>query len=103
MRELNRKARIILRLFEDELVEDIKTSFKVDVIISRSAVAALSFTYAAIGGEIIETFTLGERAYVLARVPIGLHSPMVGHTVGEVAEEQDVTVVCYNCGRTLNY
>ena len=101
VRELNRKARIILRLFEDELVEDIKTSFKVDVIISRSAVAALSFTYAAIGGEIIETFTLGERAYVLARVPIGLHSPMVGHTVGEVAEEQDVTVVCYNCGRLL--
>jgi Trk K+ transport system NAD-binding subunit len=100
-RELNHRARIILRLFEDELVEDIKTSFKVDAIISRSAVAALSFTYAAIGGEIIETFTLGERTYVLTRVPIGQHSPILGHTIGEVAEEQDVSVVCYNCGQTL--
>jgi Trk K+ transport system NAD-binding subunit len=99
--ELNRRARIILRLFEDEIVEDIKTSFKVDVVISRSAVAALSFTYAAIGGEILETFQLGERAYVLTRVPIGWHSPILGHTVAEVAEAQDVTVVCYNCGRTF--
>ncbi|HXW00545.1 MAG TPA: NAD(P)-binding protein, partial [Anaerolineae bacterium] len=81
-RELNRRARIILRLFEDELVEDIKTSFKVDAIISRSAVAALSFTYAAIGGEIIETFALGERTYVLTRVPVGQHSPILGHTIG---------------------
>ncbi|MBE7469451.1 MAG: NAD-binding protein [Anaerolineales bacterium] len=100
-RELNRRARIILRLFEDELVNDIKNSFKVDAIISRSAVAALSFTYAAIGGEIIETFTLGERNYVLTRVPIGPHSPILGHTIGAVAEAQDITVVCYNCGRTL--
>lgn len=100
-RELNRRARIILRLFEDELVNDIKTSFKVDAIISRSAVAALSFTYAAMGGEILETFTLGERSYVLTRVPVGLHSPMLGHTIGEMAEAQDVTVVCYNCGQTL--
>ncbi|MFN8458581.1 MAG: NAD(P)-binding protein [Anaerolineae bacterium] len=55
-RELNQQARIILRLFEDEIVDDLKTSLQVDAIISRSAVAALSFTYAAIGGEIIETF-----------------------------------------------
>jgi Trk K+ transport system NAD-binding subunit len=101
VRELNEHARIILRLFEDELVKDIKTSFKVDVIISRSAVAALSFTYAAIGGEIIETFTPGERAYVLARVSIGFHSPLLGCTIAEVADAQDVTVVCYNCGQTL--
>ncbi|NJN98650.1 MAG: hypothetical protein HC875_33445 [Anaerolineales bacterium] len=100
-RELNRRACIILRLFEDELVNDIKTSFKVDAIISRSAVAALSFTYAAMGGEIIETFTLGERSYVLTRVPIGLHSPILGHSIGEVAEAQDVTVVCYNSGQSL--
>lgn len=100
-RELNRQARIILRLFEDEIVEDLKASLKVDAIISRSAVAALSFTYAAIGGEIIETFQLGERVYVLARIPLDVTSPMLGRTIAEVAEAQDVSVVCYNCGQTL--
>jgi Trk K+ transport system NAD-binding subunit len=34
-------------------------------------------------------------------VPIGQHSPILGHTIGEVAEERDVTVVCYNCGQTV--
>jgi Trk K+ transport system NAD-binding subunit len=101
VRELNHRARIVLRLFEDEIVKDIKTSFKVNAVISRSAVAALSFTYAAIGGEIIETFGLGERTYVLSRVPITSHSPILGHTVAEVADAQDITVVCYNCGRML--
>lgn len=100
-RELNEQARIILRLFEDEIVDDLKASLKVDAIISRSAVAALSFTYAAIGGEIIETFQLGERAYVLARIPLDVTSPMVGRTIAEVAEAQDVTVVCHHCTRTL--
>jgi Trk K+ transport system NAD-binding subunit len=101
IRELNSQARIILRLFEDEIIDEIKAHFKLDAVISRSAVAALSFTYAAMGGEIIETFQLGERAYVLARIPLDATSPMVGRTIGAVAEEKDVTVVCYNCGRAL--
>ena len=100
-RELNSNAQIILRLFEDEMVEAIRASFKVDAVISRSAVAALSFTYAAMGGEIIETFALAERAYVLARIPLAPTSPLVGQTIAAVAEAQDVTIVCYNCGRTL--
>lgn len=100
-RELNPRIRLIMRLFEDEIVQDIKANFQLDAIISRSAVAALSFTYAAIGGEIIETFQLGERAYVLARIPLDATSPMLGRTIAEVSDEQDVTVVCYNCGSTL--
>lgn len=101
IRKLNRQARIVLRLFEDELQEDIKTSFTVDSVISRSAVAAMTFTYAAIGGQIVETFELAERTYVLAQVPLGPTSPMLGRTIGEVAEEQDVTVVCHNRGPVL--
>ena len=101
VRKLNPQARIILRLFEDDLMDEITVKFKVDVAISRSAVAATTFTYAAIGGEIVETFNLAGRDYVLAHVPLGPTSPMLGRTIGEVAEEQDVTVVCHNRGHTL--
>ncbi len=101
VRKLNGRARVILRLFEDELEEEIKANFKVDAIISRSAVAALSFTYAAIGGKIVETFELADQNYVLAQVPLDPTSPMLGRTIGEVAEEQDVTVVCHNRGPEL--
>ena len=101
VRKLNSKARIILRLFEDELCETIKASFQIDAVISRSAVAALSFTYAALGAEIIETFELGQRSYVLAQVPLEAASSMLGRTIGEVSEEQDVTVVCHARGQQL--
>ncbi len=100
-REMNPRGRIVMRLFEDDIVEDIKASLKVEAIISRSAVAAISFFYAAIGGEVIETFQLGERAYVLAKIPLTESSAVVGRTVGEVAEEQDVTIMCYNRGSTM--
>lgn len=102
VRRLNRRARIVLRLFEDELVEDLLANFEVNAIISRSAVAALSFTYAAVGGKIIETFELGDqKSYVLAQVPIDPTSPLLGRSVGQVADEQDVTVVCHNRGAAL--
>jgi Trk K+ transport system NAD-binding subunit len=96
IRKLNPKARIALRLFEDELKDQIKAKFKLDAVISRSAVAATTFTYATIGGEIIETFKLADQEYVLARIPLGPTSFMLGRTIGEVADEQDVTVVCHH-------
>ncbi len=101
IRKLNPQVRLVLRLFEDELEEEIKVNFKVDAIISRSAVAALSFTYAAIGGKIMETFELDDKSYVLAQLPLEPTSPMVDRTIGQVSKEQDVTVVCHNCGPEL--
>jgi len=101
IRRLNQHARLVLRLFEDELVEDIRINFNIDAIISRSAVAALSFTYAAIGGKIIENFELAGQNYVLAQVPIDSTSPLAGRTVGKIANEHDVTVVCHNHGTKL--
>jgi len=101
VRKLNPKARIILRLFEDDVMDEIKDHFKVDEVISRSAVAATTFAYAAIGGEIVETFKLAQRDYVLAHVPLGPSSPVLGRTIGDVADEQDVTIVCHSRGQTL--
>lgn len=101
IRKLNPSARILLRMFEDELMDDIQAKFSLDAVISRSAVAALTFTYAAIGAEIIETFKLADRDYVLAQVVLESNSPMVGRVISEVADERDVTVVCHTRGPTL--
>jgi voltage-gated potassium channel Kch len=84
VRRLNRRARIILRRFEDELEEDIKANFKIDAVISRSAVAALSFTYAANGGKIMEGFELNDQTYVLAQVPLESFITQAGLPGGNV-------------------
>ncbi len=89
----NPSARVVLRFFEDEIVDAIRKSFDVDAVISRSALAAVSFAHAALGVEIIETFHLGVQTYMLVRVPLDENSPLQGRTLSEVGEREDVTVV----------
>ncbi len=101
VRRLNPRARIVLRLFDDELAEDIKANFDVAAIISRSASAAMSFAYAAVGGKVVESFDLDEQSYVLTQLPLSASSLMINQTVGQVAQEQDLTIVCHNRGSTI--
>jgi Trk K+ transport system NAD-binding subunit len=101
IRRLNPRARIVLRLFDDELAGDIRNNFGVDSIISRSAVAALSFAYAAVGGTVLETFNLGIRNYVLSQLTLVAESPLLTLPLGQLADEKDVTIVAHHNGRQL--
>lgn len=100
-RQLNPKARFVLRMFEDELAADIKKLFELEAVVSRSAAAALSFAYAAIGGVVIETFALEHKTYVLAQFSLEMNSPLLGQTVGQVGADRDLTVVCHYRGATV--
>ncbi len=70
VREMNPKARLVLRLFEDEIADEIQKGFDIKSVLSRSAIAAQAFAHAAIGLEILETFNLGEQPYFLAKIPL---------------------------------
>lgn len=93
--ELNPRARIILRLFEDEIAETLSATFDVAAIISRSALAAVAFAHAALGLEIVETFQVGDQEYVLTWLPVKAGSPLVGRTVTAFCEAQDVAPVLF--------
>jgi len=91
--ELNSRARIVLRLFEDEIAETLSATLDVAAIISRSALAAVAFAHAALGLEIVETFQVGDGEYVLAWLPVKAGSPLAGRTVAAFCEAQDVAPV----------
>jgi Trk K+ transport system NAD-binding subunit len=93
-RELNPQAQIILRLFEDEIAGDIADQFHIKSVLSRSAIAAQNFAYAALGLETVETFSLGTETYVLAEIPIMPYSSLIDQTVLRVSRERQMTVVC---------
>lgn len=94
VREINPQARIILRLFEDEIADALQPTANLEAILSRSAVAATAFAHAATGIQVLETFDLGESAYLLAELLLRNDSPLLGHTLTEIAASQDITVVC---------
>ncbi len=93
VREMNPHARLVLRMFDEEIAQLVGPKFEVDAVLSRSAIAAVAFAHAAVGIEVLESFALEGQNYVFARVPLYRGSPLVGCTVGEVARGRDVTVV----------
>ena len=95
VRALNPQARIVLRLFEDEIAETLSANFDAAAIISRSALAAIAFAHAALGVEIVETFLLGGRSCVLFWAPAPPDSPLVGRTVADFCAERDVAPVLH--------
>jgi len=95
VRELNPHARLVLRIFDDEIAQSVAAAgagFQVDAVLSRSAIAALTFAHAAAGAPVLESFRLGEQDYVLAQLALQDGSALVGRLVGQVTHELDVTV-----------
>lgn len=101
VRELNPNAKIILRLFEDEIAGTIQEHFEVAATLSRSALAAQAFAYAALGVEAIETFIMDDQVFVLTEVPIHSLSPLANKRVDEIEASFTATVVCVFCGAEL--
>lgn len=98
VRELNPQARIVLRLFEDSIADEIQATFDVKAVISRSAVAAAAFAHAAIGMEVLETFDLKDHTYFLTKLTLDVTSPLVGTRLGATADAYDVTFICMERG-----
>ncbi|MDF1512772.1 MAG: NAD-binding protein, partial [Anaerolineae bacterium] len=73
VRELNPKAEIILRLFDDDIADEIKSTYNIKTILSRSAVAAQTFAYTAMGMDVLETFQTANQTFVLAELPLPAH------------------------------
>ncbi|HOT92812.1 MAG TPA: NAD-binding protein [Anaerolineae bacterium] len=94
VRELNPQARIVLRLFEDSIADEVQETFNVKAVISRSAVAAAAFAHAAIGMEVLETFDLRDKTYFLTKLTLEATAPLVGMALGTMADTYDATVVC---------
>ena len=91
---LNKDAHIILRLFEDEIADDIRGRFQVNTVLSRSAIAAQAFAYAALGVSVLESFQVDGATYVLAEIPISSASPFRSQSLGTIARTNQATVVC---------
>jgi len=99
---LNKDAHIVLRLFEDEIADDIRGRFQVETILSRSAIAAQAFAHAALGVAVLESFQVDGATYVLAEVPISSASPLRSQSLGTIARANQATIVClYRDGRLL--
>jgi len=91
-RELNRQAKIVIRLFDETLATKVAGAFSMPTI-STSQVAAPAFIAAATGRKIYQGFQLAGEYVHLTDMTISPAGALVGRTVGDVQSDKRINVV----------
>jgi voltage-gated potassium channel len=97
-RDLNPRARIVLRLFDESLAVKVRGAFAMPAI-STAQVSAPAFIAAATGRSVYQAFQLGGEHLHLTDLKISDDGKLAGTTVGTLQAEIKVNVVMYR-GRT---
>ncbi len=102
-RDLNPKARIVLRLFDESLAAKVRDAFSIPAI-STALVAAPAFIMAATGKRVYQAFQLGGRNLHIVDLIVYEAGRLVGRTVGQVQRAQLVNIVMHSgaAGANIN-
>jgi Trk K+ transport system NAD-binding subunit len=89
-RRLNPKIRVVMRLFDDDLVRKVEDAFQFEAF-STSSLSAPAFAAAALDACIKTSFDLDEQMVVVGEVTVA--APLAGLTVAQVQDELGVRVL----------
>lgn len=94
-RDLNPRARVVLRLFDESLAIKVRGAFAMPAI-STAQVAAPAFIAAATGRRVYQGFQLAGEQLHLADLTVATDGELVGMTVGSLQAANRVNVVMYH-------
>jgi Trk K+ transport system NAD-binding subunit len=94
-RDLNTKAQVVLRLFDESLAAKVRGAFAIPAI-STSRVSAPAFIAAATGRRIYQDFQLAGQMLHLIDMTIASGSGLAGQTVGAIQKALAVNVVMHS-------
>jgi Trk K+ transport system NAD-binding subunit len=93
-RDLNRDAKIVIRLFDETLATKVAGAFAMPTI-STSQVAAPAFIAAATGRKIYQGFQLAGEYVHLTDITISPSGRLVGRPVGDIQTDKRVNIVMH--------
>jgi Trk K+ transport system NAD-binding subunit len=91
-RSLNPTIQVVLRIFDDDFAESLHKQFGFKAF-SATGMAAPAFAAAAAGVDITYPLTIEGQPLSLARFNLVAHSALVGCTIAEIEERDDVSIV----------
>lgn len=97
-RSLNPDVRIVVRMWEDSFVHEIKGFLNVADVLSATNLAAPSFAAAALGVEITQTMTIDGEQFSMLRFEVQRGSFMEGKAIGALQEDEDIDIVLHGNG-----
>ncbi len=92
-RSLNTRARILVRVFDEQFANQIENQFGIDLVFSASTLAAPAIAGAATQSDVSSPISLSGRTLSLARLVVSQGSPFIGMTIEVFENKFDVTVV----------
>jgi voltage-gated potassium channel len=98
-RELNKDARIVIRLFDETLATKVAGAFAMPTI-STSQVAAPAFIAAATGRRIYQAFQLAGQEVHVTDIAVCPTGRLVGRTVGELQSDKRINIVMQQSTRS---
>ena len=87
VRRLNPSVRIVVRMFNPNLLARLGTAVGNVQALSVSALTAPLLAYTAITGEVLGAFSVNGERQQIAKLVVGSDSTLIGHTVSAVAAE----------------
>jgi Trk K+ transport system NAD-binding subunit len=96
---LNPKAKVMVRVFDEDFAQEIQQHFGFGQAFSASALAAPAIAGAANESDVSSPISLAGRTLSLARFVIKKHSTLIGMTIDQVENNFDATIVLLERGK----
>ena len=97
-RKLNPDARVVVRMFNQNLISRLGAAVRNTVALSVSALTAPLVALIAVSGESLAAFPVGDRPQQIARVHVADGSALVGERVADVAARHHLLVLGHTRG-----
>ena len=97
VRDMNEEVRLVTRMWDRRLAQQIERFFGVEVL-SASDLAAPAFAGAAVGAEITQNLHIAGMEYSMIRLVVRADSFMDGQTVGAIQDSEGADIVLLHQG-----
>lgn len=97
-RKLNPKIRVIIRMFDQELAERLRSSFDMPLTFSTSELAAPLFATSSSDPTIVNSFYIGDRLLVVANLEVKAGSELAGRMIRDLGKGMHSFVLSHNRG-----
>jgi Trk K+ transport system NAD-binding subunit len=92
-RELNPNIKVVLRMFDAKLAQNVSKGFNIQTVFSVSALAAPAFAAAATRAKVDYSFKLEGQVLNVSTITFQATSPFIGKTLGHIEDEVNCSVV----------
>lgn len=92
-RRLAHGIRVVLRMFDQHMADNVRDGFSIRMAMSQSAISAPMFAMSAIEKGIVGTFVVGDELVVMQRWVVHAAGPLVGKSVADLMSAYGFGVV----------